>query len=284
MKKSAFTLIELLVVIAIIAILAAILFPVFGKARDKARQAACMSNLKQIGMAFLQYQQDYDGRMPTPGGQRMQGAPNGGCDSPRNGWIQSAGPGLGQDIGGIYPYLKQRGNGGSNVWSCPNARAGQNNQFSPGQNFVMNDYVRGTHPGQAATSSACSANVPQYFQGIHESQSQAPTEVILVYEAAQNASGSVSRNGSPYFNTGSNSATPPLPVGAPQTYHAGNGNFLFLDGHVKAYNPIVTWGRQFGPRVCQFNAALCAAYQIAPTGGGGMTDLWNPQTGGGVYP
>ncbi|MBC7808531.1 MAG: prepilin-type N-terminal cleavage/methylation domain-containing protein [Akkermansiaceae bacterium] len=60
-KLSAFTLIELLVVIAIIAILAAILFPVFAQARAKARQASCVSNLRQISMAALQYASDYDG-------------------------------------------------------------------------------------------------------------------------------------------------------------------------------------------------------------------------------
>lgn len=58
--RAGFTLIELLVVIAIIAILAAILFPVFAQARDKARQAACLSNAKQISLGFLQYAQDYD--------------------------------------------------------------------------------------------------------------------------------------------------------------------------------------------------------------------------------
>src|SRR6476646_1701115 len=59
-----FTLIELLVVIAIIAILAAILFPVFGRARENARRSSCQSNLKQMGLGFAQYTQDYDERYP----------------------------------------------------------------------------------------------------------------------------------------------------------------------------------------------------------------------------
>jgi len=62
--KRGFTLIELLVVIAIIAILAAILFPVFAKAREKARQTACLSNVKQIGVAVIMYAADFDGQMP----------------------------------------------------------------------------------------------------------------------------------------------------------------------------------------------------------------------------
>ena len=64
-RMTGFTLIELLVVIAIIAILAAILFPVFAKAREKARQSSCLSNVRQVAMATLQYAQDYDETLPV---------------------------------------------------------------------------------------------------------------------------------------------------------------------------------------------------------------------------
>lgn len=108
-KQSAFTLIELLVVIAIIAILAAILFPVFAKAREKARQASCASNMKQIGLGLLQYSQDYDEALPFffYGADGNQTDPNG----PRYKWMDA-----------IYPYIKSE-----QVFRCPSA--GNNNLY-----------------------------------------------------------------------------------------------------------------------------------------------------------
>ncbi|MES2460153.1 MAG: DUF1559 domain-containing protein [Armatimonadota bacterium] len=101
-STSGFTLIELLVVIAIIAILAAILFPVFAQAREKARQTACLSNLKQMGNGVMMYTQDYDETLPVHAGDygnflsTLDTQPNWGK--------------------GIYPYVKN-----DKIFKCPSA-------------------------------------------------------------------------------------------------------------------------------------------------------------------
>jgi len=104
-KKKAFTLIELLVVIAIIAILASILFPVFARARENARRASCMSNLKQIGLGMMMYVQDYDETYPmlssVPGDAELGLYPDGIMRSTN--WIIR-----------IYPYVKS-----VQVFDCP---------------------------------------------------------------------------------------------------------------------------------------------------------------------
>src|SRR6184192_1931973 len=86
MKRRGFTLIELLVVIAIIAILAAILFPVFAQARAKARQAACISNLKQLGLGFTMYAQDYDESFPFIFNDNQYGGVDCKGEVPPGGW------------------------------------------------------------------------------------------------------------------------------------------------------------------------------------------------------
>jgi len=95
--RSGFTLIELLVVIAIIAILAAILFPVFARAREKARETSCSSQLRQLGLALHMYAQDYDEMFPF------------------DAYIGNPHPML---VTGLYPYVKNR-----NLFYCPSARA-----------------------------------------------------------------------------------------------------------------------------------------------------------------
>jgi prepilin-type N-terminal cleavage/methylation domain-containing protein/prepilin-type processing-associated H-X9-DG protein len=113
MKRYAFTLIELLVVIAIIAILAAILFPVFAQAREQARKTSCLSNMKQIGLGASMYVQDWDEKFPRAWG---------GCTPT---WYVE-----------IEPYIKvglSAGNwntGGGNFWHCPSDGKGNNNSYT----------------------------------------------------------------------------------------------------------------------------------------------------------
>ena len=130
--KRGFTLIELLVVIAIIAILAAILFPVFARARENARRASCQSNLKQIGLGLIQYSQDYDETLVA------YGYATGGtpflASNPATGnykWMDA-----------IYPYVKSE-----QVYNCPSMGKGDQNYRYAG-------------PGGTAVSS-----VPPYQYG-----------------------------------------------------------------------------------------------------------------------
>ncbi len=123
-SRKGFTLIELLVVIAIIAILAAILFPVFARAREKARQSSCLSNTKQLGLGLVMYAQDYDEKFPTYyWGEGNSGQPN-SCT-----WW-----------GGIYPYVKN-----TQLYVCPSSELAWHNthqswiDFDP--NFSNSTYI-----------------------------------------------------------------------------------------------------------------------------------------------
>jgi prepilin-type N-terminal cleavage/methylation domain-containing protein/prepilin-type processing-associated H-X9-DG protein len=108
-RRTGFTLIELLVVIAIIAILAAILFPVFAQAREKARATSCLSNTKQISLGFAMYNQDYDEGFPATVSERQ--APAGTPDT-----AEARAPFSIQNI--LYPYTKNTG-----IFKCPSGPA-----------------------------------------------------------------------------------------------------------------------------------------------------------------
>jgi len=113
-----FTLIELLVVIAIIAILAAILFPVFAKVREKARQTSCASNLKQLALGVTQYVQDYDERFPT-------------------GWMNQSTHVVDGKIQywpyAIFPYVKSAG-----VYKCPDDSRNHASSYLYNSNGINN--------------------------------------------------------------------------------------------------------------------------------------------------
>ena len=147
-RRGGFTLIELLVVIAIIAILAAILFPVFQKVRENARRTACLSNMKQLGLAVTQYEQDSDEKTPAGGDPYGSGS----------GWAQQ-----------VYQYVSSTA-----VYHCPDDSSVTTGASSYGINSNL-----------ATVQKDANYNpVPGTLTGRSISQMNSPAKTVMLFEVA----------------------------------------------------------------------------------------------------
>lgn len=229
-SRKGFTLIELLVVIAIIAILAAILFPVFAKAREKARQITCTSNMKQIGLAIMMYVQDNDERYPA-------GIANG------NGW-----KGIGW-AGMVNPYAKS-----SQIFSCPDdLRYGKSNpaNHSYPDSYAFSQMLGDTslaqtdQPARTVMLSEIQTGYNVVFDNGSEAgdyKSAADFGDNLVWldgNGNPNCCGEVlngitsgQRTG-PFYNAATLGGTNASASNVPR--HTEGANYLLADGHVKWY-------------------------------------------------
>jgi prepilin-type N-terminal cleavage/methylation domain-containing protein/prepilin-type processing-associated H-X9-DG protein len=234
-----FTLIELLVVIAIIAILAAILFPVFARARENARRSSCQSNLKQIGLGVMQYTQDYDERYPsamyaskywdgpgtwisatagdgTPGGTYVVQVPTGGSPANYKSWADS-----------IFPYIKS-----TQLLRCPSASTEPN-----AMSYAYSGGISGTHyrnyqsavpPGPLIPGASAANEV----QGISAAEITRPAEVFMFMDANDSTwTPAISP-----FNTNAATATSNANydyVSKRIMVHLEGTNICYADGHVK---------------------------------------------------
>jgi prepilin-type N-terminal cleavage/methylation domain-containing protein/prepilin-type processing-associated H-X9-DG protein len=231
-KNKGFTLIELLVVIAIIGILAAILFPVFARARENARKASCLSNLKQIGLAALQYSQDFDEKvMPI----YTQGADR------KFYWFGSVTDGatktLDATAGLLFPYMKN-----SQIKACPS--------FDNALRTELGLLGYGYNVSYLSPYDAAAGYEPR---SVSLAQIQESSKTVLMADSARlrNYDPVTYAPISPPVFEGSSEITPPGDTTPPTytgdfpTFHARHnrtGNVLFCDGHVKAMQPIFRGG------------------------------------------
>jgi prepilin-type N-terminal cleavage/methylation domain-containing protein/prepilin-type processing-associated H-X9-DG protein len=232
-KSFAFTLIELLVVIAIIAILAAILFPVFAQAREKARQTQCLSNTKQIGTGLMMYIQDYDETTPLI----LYGPTSGVGGSPH--W---------QDL--LYPYIKNEqlfncasdSFTGSGAHKYVNVATRGNNRWY-GSYGVNNAYYAGSGVSGVTTTPPSSESDNTTNRIVTIASIALPADTVWACEVITGgANGDFGWNGVGGF--GGNTGTPKwLYPGSNPRYtwrgniverHSGMTNVLWCDGHSKA--------------------------------------------------
>lgn len=270
-QRTGFTLIELLVVIAIIAILAAILFPVFAQARAKARQASCQSNQKQWALAFTMYVQDYDERVPMAGNEYAS-SPKDANGNPtyENQWFNST-----------YPYTKNKG-----VRVCPSDGSGQKDFAGFRTSYLYNDYMSHwvSHTGGPTDALCNPASLAEF---------KAPADTMIMAEGVNWAGSSpiIAENigclltGVPDLNTPGNwtpgwACTPGVTAVNSVPFHNAGVDFAFADGHVKWFRVVNGEGAN---RVSLLNTNFPWTQRVCPsqtpgereaTLGPGNVDLW----------
>jgi prepilin-type N-terminal cleavage/methylation domain-containing protein/prepilin-type processing-associated H-X9-DG protein len=242
-RTKGFTLIELLVVIAIIALLAAILFPVFARARENARKSSCQNNLKQIGIGLTQYLQDYDESMPAQ--QRDVGNNGQDVNTYASGTTDNSGTASVQGnnwIKNVQPYVKSW-----QTFTCPSANASTG--YPPTGNSNTNYLANGV--AFSDPSSTAAPIIPRNISSIPES-----SKLIWVQEGSGRMRNALMR---PYLTTyGTSPALSSFVTwnANQSTYYRANrvhfdgGNLLFTDGHVK-------WKPQ--TQVCRVDYGLTGA-------------------------
>ncbi|MDR3708204.1 MAG: DUF1559 domain-containing protein [Capsulimonadaceae bacterium] len=233
--KCGFTLIELLVVIAIIAILEAILFPVFATAREKARQTSCASNLKQLGLGIIQYTQDYDECLPY--------------DEEGGGW----GAGWAHQV---YPYVKSKG-----VFTCPDDQYTPTSSANVAISYLMNSNSIRFGGGQIA-SAFSKMTAPGLTVDLFEG-SKIQGDPSNITELNSNTGFGADSQAASNWNTGQagyqtgclpwestgpftartiavgTTTTPGLDPAFLTGRHSGASNYLMFDGHVKLLSATV---------------------------------------------
>lgn len=221
--RRGFTLIELLVVIAIIAILAAILFPVFAKAREKARQSSCLSNVKQIMIATMSYAQDYDETLPIV------------YTDPAN---DSFGVGDYSWRCAILPYAKN-----GQIFQCP-SKKNSTNAFS--------SYPDGTPIGTATGPQLAGYAMTTVHWAVANADPSGMSLGSIEYPASMVFLAEIDGGGVNFSNTDGLAAHGFIYGDAGGKRHNDGCNWGFIDGHAKWYKPA---GVKCASGNCQFSCS-----------------------------
>jgi prepilin-type N-terminal cleavage/methylation domain-containing protein/prepilin-type processing-associated H-X9-DG protein len=260
--KRAFTLIELLVVIAIIAILAAILFPVFAQAKDSAKTASCISNTKQIGLGGLIYMNDFDDTlMPYGVNVFTFGASN--CVTPDGKsiywWGSFDGTTLRPQEGLIFPYMREK-----KINSCPT--------FMNTLRSVMGETGYGMNVVYLSRPTSWTSGVCTVHRPVTQTSITRPTEIVWFADAARLRTWGA---GAPALEADTYLSPPSSSYPNVQGRHAGKATVLFTDGHSKTTTPKYRSGTfGFG-----YNAEVFKSYELGDIDKDGdltTDEQWDP--------